>query len=235
MKLTSHSGFRITAAVLVMVTASIAYADELCKVDGATELVQRRSHAYSACGFPAASVKINQIAIAETGEFGFGSSSCMSKVCVFNALNGNRLRDWDIESKPTVNLAPAIAPLIEALRSEAFRPMKLFDMTPVDNDEVHTGERLTVRLHRKGRTSFFTVSGKGYSKLVHRFKTRTMQQCHEHPPALATAQTLHVWGLEGFPALVVLGQYYGAEMWCSWTEWVVVPLKPSVNAGLTAK
>ena len=113
--------FRISTAVavLVMAAVSVAYADELCKADGATQLVQRRPHAYSACGFPAASVKINQIAIAETGEFGFGSSSCMSKVCVFNALNGNRLRDWDIESKPTADLAPVLAPLLDALRSEA--------------------------------------------------------------------------------------------------------------------
>ena len=223
----------LCAVSVVAVAGSASQANELCSLNTEVKIVRTKSYSYASCGFPAASISGKEIAIGDDGSSA-GPTSCMAQVCLFDAVTGLRLRHWNMSNNALADLGEHLAPLSELLKTKAFQSMARMEYIPQKRGEIHRGSGLTVALNVAKNASTIAVEGDGYAQAVHRFKPR-IAHCESEPDERVVPQSVYPWALEGFPAIVVGAQYGGAEMGCTWMEWIVIPLKQKPKKQPSAK
>ncbi len=213
----------------LLLAGPAALASEPCSADAGVQLVPQRllpgaPGYYLACGFPAASTLLRQVAVADD-EAVASPSSCAAAVCVFSTNSGQKLRTHNLtqasEGQP---LSAGLAPLIESLRHNDFRPMQA--VQPIGRRGENSREQGSFRIsfHRDSGTAFVVARINGYAATTHRFRPRTMR-CPSHPTQQVLPDEVRAWALEGVAALAVAAEYRGQEPGCSWTQWVVVPVR----------
>ncbi len=213
--------------------AAFAQPHDPCSPYSGVALVRESPFYYNSCGFPAASISAKQIATGNEN-FSAGPTSCMAQVCLFDAVSGRRLDHWNTNDKTLADLSEHLAPLSELLKQKAFQPMVRMEYTPQKRGGLHRGSGLTVTLSLPTNASSIVVEGDGYMRTVHRFKSR-IARCEGEADQRVVPQSVVPWALEGFPAVVVGAQYYGAEAGCTWMDWIVVPLKKKTKKQPSAK
>jgi len=230
---------------VVMLTALFAapygYANEACPANLGVQLIKKAPllpvspSSYAACGLPAASIAAARIAVADDDRV-VGPSSCMSKVCMFDARSGARMSEWNlISAPPGIELSAHLAPLSDTLGRDSFKPMAQIELSKYPMAARGAQDIFGVTTHLAHGERVVTAYGGGYAKSTHRFKARTLI-CEGVPRSNRVPQDVRAWALKGMPAIALAAQYYGEEPGCSWTQWVVMPIglstkkKPTIDS-----
>ncbi len=183
---------------------------------------------YLACGLPAASLQARQIAIAD-GDGAVAPSACAMQVCVFDSVSGKMLSRWSLTAAPAgVDLGVHLQPLMDSLRAQAFQPMRALLRQKQGSDAMLTDGSSQVVLQFKRGSAFLVARKLGYAEVRHRFKPRTMR-CQAHPDRRVLPQEVRAWSLDSIAVFAIAADYLGAEPGCSWTEWLVLPMKPEAH------
>jgi hypothetical protein len=231
-----RSGLRVRWLMALMallacaLAAPFGYAQNACPTGLQVQLVKQQllpasPYRYTPCGFPAASVASARVAVADDDGV-VGPSSCMSKVCVFDARSGAREHEWDlISASAGSDLSERLAPLSDKLGKDEFKPMMQIELSKhqITNQRDKDTLRLTMRASRGEMV--VTAYGGGYDKSTHHFKAITLK-CEGKIRKSRAPQEVRAWTLNGMAAVALAAQYYGDQPGCSWTQWAVMPIRP---------
>jgi hypothetical protein len=164
------------------------------------------------------------VAISDTAA-SVGPSSCMSKVCLFEAKRGTRVRDWNTEKPPTeLDLATYLAPLETRLREDAFQSMTKIYPKEIDHGVAAATPKVSIEFKSSRSGAAIKVRGKGKSQFTYRFKTRVLR-CDNRANRPVPPQSVRAWSNQNASVLALAVDYFGEEGGCSWTQWIVIPLK----------
>ena len=217
------------AALASALAAPVGYAQNACPTGPQVQLVKQQllpasPYRYSPCGFPAASVASARIAIADDDEV-VGPSSCMSKVCVFDARSGAREQDWDlISASAASNLSARLALLSDKLGKDEFKPMLRIELSKHHMTGQRDEDTLKLTMQASRGDTVVTAYGGGYDKSTHRFKAIALK-CEGKIRKRRVPQEVRAWTLNGVAAVALAVQYYGDQPGCSWTQWAVMPIR----------
>ncbi len=224
--------FTVSLFIAYALIVPLAEARNPCPEEVGVQLIRIWPNSYNSCGFPAASIQEKQIAIGDD-EVSAGPGSCSSKVCLFDAVTGRRLREWNTMGGKLDDIGERMASLGEMLKRRKFQPMARMEYTALYHGEIHQGSGLKVTLKR-GENTAIVIEGSKYERKVYRFKPR-IARCEAQPDERVVPQSVYPWALDGVDAIVVGAQYGGAEPLCMWMEWIVIPLKQKAKTQPSVK